>query len=221
MPTPKLHPTAEQNRLVNELIESYGIEPGDISFFPGDPKPFLSYEATCAVANQLMDLQDIDIQPVESKAADSLWLKCTLTSPDGRTRSAVGVANTSEEIDGKAMSSQQLYATASARAIRNALRAAGADLIKMHEQRKAGGGELEFRPQRGTRDALLAQAHILAREAGLIRTFTDGVTDKTAWVAFLQKRYLVNSSKFLQEADLADLVAVLRTIAREPVRKAA
>jgi hypothetical protein len=199
-----------QKDLVNELVATYGIEPEDITFFPDEARPFLSYEATCVLANTLTDIKGINIEPIEGTFIDSLSLKCTLTFADGRTRSAVGVANVSEQVAGNVMNSLQLYQTASSRAIRNALRTAAIDLIKLHEQVRTGSGSDRV-PEKSNRNSLLSQVHALGEEAGLIVRYTDG-PDKTAWRAFLQKRYVVASATLLTEEALADLAAVLRTI---------
>lgn len=211
----------EQSALVSELVDFYGIEPEDVTFFPDDPKPFLSYEATCAVANQLTDIRDIDIKPVEPAFADSLSLKCTLTLADGKTRSAVGVVNLDERIGDNPMSSQQIYQTASSRAIRNALRTAGLDLIKLHEQLKNGGAVNAAAGSEGSRESLIRQVHALGQEAGLILSYSDGVRDKTGWRAFLQRRYGLGSTQHFSEELLADLAAVLRTIVEPQAKKAA
>lgn len=210
-----------QTALINELVETYGIEPEDVTFFPDDPKPFLSYEATCAVANQLTDIRDIDIKPVEPAFADSLSLKCTLTLADGKTRSAVGVVNLNERIGDTPMNSQQIYQTASSRAIRNALRTAGIDLIKLHEHLANGTVPSSAVSGDAARESLIRQVHALGQEAGLIVTYTDGVKEKTGWRAFLQRRYGLDSTQHFSKEALADLAAVLRSIVGPQTKKAA
>lgn len=206
--------TPFQLELVSQLVQCYGIEPTEITFFPGDPKPFIGYEATCVMCNALVpEMQEISIDPVAGFASDSLALKCTLRFTDGRIRSATGVANTSEPGEGgEVLSGQQVHQLASSRAIRNALRTAGIDLIKLHQ---SPGNVAEFTGP-SNRNSLLAQAHALGTEVGYIAPNHE----KSAWRRFLQHRYGVTSSQTLSEDMLADLIAVLRSI-RQPVHKVA
>lgn len=197
--------TADQSALVAELTMTYNIEPEEIMFFVNDPKPFLSYEATCALCNQLTNMQDITIEPQHSFFADSLTYRCTLTLSDGRTRSAVGVVNIKETVDGKDLTEQQISQLASSRAIRNALKTAGIDLFKLHKEMI--NGEVETLPFKSPFAKLIAQAHILGTEAGLING-----TDKTAWYRLIFNRYGLESSKQMTEDQLADFVAILKTL---------
>lgn len=202
----------EQSALVAELTETYGIEPEEILFFEGDTKPFLFYAATCALCNQLMNLQDIDIVPVPSVSSDSFSLKCSLIFPDGRARRATGVVNLNETIDGKAMTEPQIFQLASARAIRNALKTANVDLISLHYESK--GEVLNFKPKSNIA-SLIGQAHQLGKEALLI----DG-ENKRPWYLLLGNRYAVNHSNELSADQLADFVAYLKTMV-QPKAKAA
>ncbi len=205
----------EQSALVAELTETYGIEQGEIIFFSGDPKPFFTYEATCALCNQLIELHDITIETVQNFFTDSLALKCTLTMAGGITRGAVGVANLNETIDGAKMTEQQTYLLASSRAIRNALRTAGIDLLKLHRLAK-NGGEIVDSKMTSNYVSLIRAAHQLGTDAFLI----DG-DNKRAWYGQLKARYGVNSSNELSEANLADFVAFLKTLVPSPARAAA
>lgn len=200
--------TNDQKLLIAEMQAAYGIDPNEVIFFSEDAEPFFGYEATCVLANHLTDLRGIDIEPVETGFVDSLSLKCTVTLPDGRTRSAVGVVNVSEVIDGVKMSSQQLYATASARAIRNALRTAGINLLKLHAvQRNGSTAPVEFAgPPRSEYQRLLRQAHALGVEARYIVG-----DDKSAWYEAIHERYGKDGSNELTEHCLADWVAFLRS----------
>lgn len=194
----------QQQSLAIELAETYGIQPEDIIFFGDDTTPFLTYEATCIMANRLADLQDIDLMTVPGVSNDSISLKCVLTLANGRTRGTVGVVNVNETIDGVKMSDSQLIALASARAIRGALQIADIDLMKLH--RKENSDVLDFKPK-SQETKLIAQAHILGKEAGLING-----EDKTAWYRLLKNRYQVESSNQLSAVYLADFIAVLKTL---------
>lgn len=206
--------TAEQTALAAELTMTYGIEPDDVIFFTDDPKPFLTYEATCVLCNQLSDLHNIEIEKVQSFSDDSLSLKCILTLSNGYVRSAVGTANIKETIEGSAMSEQQAILLASSRAIRNALRTAGIDLMKLHRQ-ATSGEVIDFKIKTNFA-SLLGQAHQLGVEALLING-----DNKQAWYLQLGNRYRVNHSNELTEEQLADFVAFLRTLVSQPQRKAA
>ncbi len=199
--------SASQASLVADLAGRYGIDPSEITFFTDDPKPFLGYEATCVMLGRLRpDLVSIDIEPIETSFVDSLSLRCSLTFADGRHRSAVGVVNVAEQLDGKPMSSQQLYQAASGRAIRNALRTAGIDIVKLHAE--SVDDPKEVSSPKTERAALLAQVHALGKEVGLI----SAETGKEHWSSFLMHRYGVASSSQLGTELLADLAATLRTL---------
>ncbi|HQU84837.1 MAG TPA: hypothetical protein PKY59_16990 [Pyrinomonadaceae bacterium] len=196
--------TSEQTNLVSELTSTYGIEPEDILFFGNDPKPFLTYEATCVLCNSLTMLNSIDIESVNSNFRDSYVFRCTLLTNDGRTRSAVGVVNANEVVDGKPLSEQQITQLGSSRAIRNALKTAGIDLMRLHNE--AIKGDSSNLPFKSSYASLLGQAHALGSEAQLIQG-----DNKAAWYAILQNRYGVSSSNQLNEEQLADFVAFLKT----------
>lgn len=196
---------AEENEMVVELTDSYGIEPEEVMFFEGDPKPFLSYEATCALCNQLLNPRDIEIVPVPSVNSDSISLKCTLVFNDGRSRSSVGVVNLNEQIDTVLMNDGQRHQLASARAIRNALKTANIDLIKLHYAAK--GEVLSFRSGKSDFASSISQAHILGSETG----FISG-KDKTAWYALLRNRYQVEHCNELSQIQMADFTAFLSSL---------
>ncbi len=209
--------TQEQHALIAELSANYGIDPEEVIFFANDPRPFLSYEANCVLCNRLTDLRGIDIEPVNNGFIDSISYRCTLTTADGSTRSAVGVGNVNEvDNDGKKLNSGQLDQMASGRAIRNALRVAGIDLLKLHRQALQGRvTPIEFAgPPMDEYSRLLRQAHALGNVAGII--IGD---DKSAWRTILHNRYGVVHSNELNVEQLHDFCAVLGTLA--PQQKAA
>lgn len=209
--------TAEQAALVGEITGLFDVQPEELVFFGDDPRPLIGYEATCVIANQLVpDLSGIIIEPVQSVAADSVSLLCTLKFADGKMRGAVGVANSGEPGDGgEVMSEQQLQQLASSRAIRNALRVAGIDLVRLLRSSRNVAEFSGPAKQRSNRDNLLAQAHAIGAEVGYIRD-----NDKILWRRVLNNRYGVASSSDLSDPQLADLVALLRSI-NEPYKKAA
>lgn len=199
--------TLEQNEQAADFVKTYGIEFEDIIYFNDKPDPFFTYEATGVLCNQLTDLKDITIEPRQSNFADAVEVCCTIAT-DERIRSAVGIANINEKIQDQELTEYQVVALASSRAIRNALRLAGIDLVKAHYKAKQTGEVSSIAPApESTRSKLLAQVHKLGSEAGLI----DG-KDKSLWRKFLENRYGVDSSQNLSEESLCDLAAVLNTM---------
>ncbi|MBX7170180.1 MAG: hypothetical protein K1X72_04430 [Pyrinomonadaceae bacterium] len=202
-----------QAQIAADLCLTYGIDEEEIIFFGDNPKPLLSYEATCVLCNQLTNLKGIQIEPVASPFQDSFTVRCILTLNNGDKRESWGVTNKNEIVDGATLSESQIFQSASSKAIRNALRAAGIDLIRLHNQMKNGENELIYSPTKNAITTLLAQAHILGKEAELI--ILDPVTkqvDKTAWHRLIRNRYGKNHSNELSEAALTDFVAVLKTL---------
>lgn len=200
--------TAEQQQLVNELVKAYGIEPDQVLFYNEKPDPFFTYEAVCALCNQLTDLAEISVETIPSPFANSIAARCTLVSENGR-RSAEGFANISQTINGEKMTEPQLLGLASSRAMRNALKLANINLFTAHKRAQTTG-EITSASEGGDnyRNALIGQAHALGGEAGLIFG-----SDKRAWRRQMAIRYGgIESSKDLSEAQLLDWIAFLRTL---------
>lgn len=195
----------QQQALADELVAKYEIEYKDILFFGDDPEPFLTYEANSMLCNHLANISAIDVEPVPAVSEDSVSVRCTLTIHNGYVRSAVGVTNVNEKINGAEPSSQQIYNLAASRAMRSALRSAGIKLINRHREAMGKTDELSLKIQSNS-DSLLRQAHALGAEKGLIIG-----ANKTLWYHELWTRYRVNSSKNLTEEQLADFVAYLNS----------
>jgi hypothetical protein len=190
---------------VTELVQTYGVEPNDVIYFQNELYPFLKYKAMTAMCNQLLKPTLIDVYPVPSVQPDSLSLKCVIEFQDKQIRNGVGVVNYFEKFGGEELSDTEIYDLASARAMRNALKNAGVDLFKLHKQQR--GTVYDFRVKSGIA-SLLGQAHKLGKDALLIQG-----NNKQAWYKLLKTRYDVNSSNELSETQLADFVAVLKTLA--------
>jgi hypothetical protein len=209
MSEPNKKYTTEQFLIVTEFAE-YGIEPDDIIFYSDKPEPFFTYEATAALCNHLTDIKDIEPEPI-AWLADTTSVRCKFTFEDGKTRSGIGIVNHNELIDGAEMKDAQRFALASARAIRNALKASGINLLKAHYQLRATG-ELAEPTLDLLRVKLLAEVHTLGKEIGfIISTGNKGELNKTAWYNLIFKRYGKNSSGELTEQQLADFAAFLRS----------
>lgn len=213
--TPQKILNTEQKHLVAELCSAYGISPEEIIFFTDDSTPLFSYEATCVLCNRLTELKGIDLEPVNNGFVDSLSYRCTLTLPDGSTRSAVGVANVNETQDNVRLSGAQLTALASGRAIRNTLRVAAIDLLKLHARLNKDAIVFSGLP-RSNFENLVRQAHALGIEAGQIIG-----RDKSPYHAIMQNRYGKTHTNELTEAELADFVAVLKTLVPQTGQMAA
>ncbi len=204
--------SSDQKLLIAAFSATYNIEPEEITFFSDDPRPFFSYEATCVLLNRLTDVTGIDIEPVANGFVDSVGFRVTL-SREGRQHSAIGIANIKETLDGVVLNEAQLNQMASGRAMRSVLRVAGIDLLKLHNLARLNAAMPAEAPK-SNYTTLLAQAHVLGQEAGLIIG-----NDKTAWITILGNRYGVYASNELTEDSLADFVAVLKTLV--PQQKAA
>lgn len=206
----------DQKNFIAEMAATYGIDPDEIMFFSDTDKPFFGYEATCILCDRLAELPAIDLNPVDSILPDSLSVKCSITLADGRVRSGLGMVNLGETLDDKPLSATQLLATASARAIRSALRSAAIDLFRLHRESKRGPGGIEYSgPPITERQRLIREVHALGYETGYIFDVShDGgakVPDKTGWRRILETRYHTDSSADMTDADLADLASFLRS----------
>lgn len=203
---------ADQAAIIHDIVAAYGTEPEDILFFTADPKPFFGFETSSVMVNRLAPPKAIDLEPIEPISPDSVSYRCQIYFPAGTNYSAVGVANRNEEIDGEKANDQQLAWLASSRALRSTLRIAGIDLYKLHlAEKNEAKQDLQFTGTRSNRSALIAQAHALGQEVGLI----EG-DDKTLWYKLLSNRFKTSSSNLLSEAELADWVAYLKTLTVKP-----
>lgn len=200
---------AAQADLVAELCTTYGIDPDDVVFFDDTLNPLFGYEASCILLNRLTDVVDRELEPVTSVSTDAVSRRCRLAFPDGGS-SFIGVANVAEaDKDGKPLSPIQIEWLADSRAIRGAIRAKGINLLKLHYERRglkladaAAASKPAFARQ-------LAEVHVLGQEAGLIKG--GSVVDRSLWYSALDLRYGVSSSKDLNEEQLSDFAAFLRS----------
>jgi hypothetical protein len=162
--------TAEQLAIVNEFRDSYGIEAGQISFDGAGATPIFDYEALSLLASSLGDFRDIltSIDQLDY-AHDLASCNCTITLPNGYTRTMFGSARVGQTMhDGRTLANiDDALTLASYRALRRALRAVGFDPLRAHRQRQAGQ-EITAQPIGADeiRNRELAQIHILAAELG-------------------------------------------------------
>lgn len=207
--------TPEQQRIVNEFRSYYDIQPEEIIFFDSEPVPFIGYEATCRLCNLLAEIRRIDIGIAGEQFPDASAFRCEIELPGGTVRAAVGVVNRGETINGKSLSTQQIAFVGQARAIRNALRASGIDLYRLHREWMDRGEVPQANPK-SLRNNLLAEIHALGEEAGLI----EGES-KRGWYRLLHYRYDAKTSAELTDDQLADFAAVLKTLVPQGRRAAA
>jgi hypothetical protein len=200
----------EQRTLLKTLIETYNLTPEDVVFFADESEPTLSFEAQCVLLNSLTDVQKIDLEAVPAISSDSVARRTTLKFPDGRERSAVGVANLSESLEGSTMSERQTDFLASSRSIRAATRTAGINLIKLHLETIG----IPASPAKSNRTVLIAQIHKIANELAFITR-----SSREPYEVLLWKRYGVRSCNELGDDALADFAAYLNALV--PQRAAA
>lgn len=220
--------TKEQNELIAEYSAAYGLEPGQIIFFEGDPEPFFDRDATAVLLHSLCDVAGIEDTPVESFFPDVVSVHYKVTFTDGTFAGSTGKAHINELLDGQPMTLDQLNSLATSRAARSALRNKGIKLARLHEASKGGHSNVaQFSgPPISNEAKLLREVHALGYETSYIVDSwfeeADGrrkFTDKAAWKRLLNNRYGVDRSSDLSEDQLADFAAFLRTML--PVQKAA
>lgn len=208
--------TVPQMDIVAEIVQAYGTDPNDITFFTETAEPFIGYETACVMLNRLIpDLQGIDAEPIFQASADSVSIKIILTDAKGRVRSGLGTVNKGEKDgEGNPLGSQQMQYIAMSRGLRSAMRMAGIDLMRLHN---AGDTVAEFTGNNSNdeRNRLLREAHALGEEVGYIN---EG--NKSLWQSFLMNRYGCSSTGQMSDELIADTIAALRAI-RPPARRAA
>ena len=181
-----------------------------IIFYSDKPEPFFTYEATASLCQQLTDVKTIEVEAV-SAFPNTTAIRVRLGFENGKLISAPGVVNHSEKIDEQTMNEHQRITLASARAIRNALKASGINLLKAHLLIQQTG-EITEPTNDILRSKQLGEAHALGKEVGFIfREGSDRGFNKTAWYNVIFKRYGKNASGELTNNELADFVAFLRS----------
>lgn len=216
--------TQEQHALIAELAATYGLEPDQIIFFGDDPKPLFDREATAILIHRLTDAVGIEDDLVPAPVGDAIAVKYRVTFADGSSAASTGMANMAEMLNGEIMSQEQLKSLATSRASRSALTNKGIDLLKLHNQ-AAHGKNVATLPVKSTRAKLIAQAHLLGQEAGMIvgvKTVNGpNQEDKSLWQGCLRGRYGVSNSNELSDELLSDFVAFLNSLVPQTRQKAA
>lgn len=197
--------TQEQNSLIAEYCATYGLEPDQIIFFTGDPKPFFDREATAILIHKLTDAVGIKDYPVASVFPNNITIQFEITFEDGSFASSSGIANLDETMDGEKMTAEQIKSLATSRAARSALTNKGIDLIRLHEATKGNVTQFAGPPQT-ERERLLREVHALGCEVGYIIN-----KNKDFWYALLLNRYRVTGTDQLGDGNLKDLAAFLKS----------
>ncbi len=206
--------TKQQHQLIAELCATYGLEPDQIIFFNDDPRPHFDREATAVLIHALTDAVGIEDDLVPSHLDDTICVKYRITFPDGSFAGSTGAANIRELKNGEPMSRQEIQSLATSRASRSALTNRGIDLLKLHHQRLHRN--VAEMPVKSTRAKLISEAHVLGEEKGLICG-----NDKTKWQAELYNNFSVINSNELNDTQLGEFVAYLKTIAPQSALLAA
>lgn len=205
--------TQEQLEIQSEFVQLYGLEPEQISFEGNEPNPILDYEAISLLSLQLTDIQELDCWISErGKETGTVTVRCVVTLPDGRKRSAESSAALGEPLPGgKTIDTFQLAeAVARARASRVGIRSVGVNLFNAHKKFKESGniatGHLRFDP----RKPLYDEIHVNAEKAGYIVG-----KDKSEYQKFIAESYEGRTSaKDLDDAELNRLNITFRSFAR-------
>jgi len=200
--------TKEQNLLIAEICAAYGLEPDQIIFYNDDPRPSFDREATAKLIHALTDAVAIEDDIVPSHLEDTICVKYRVTFADGTSSASTGAAALNAKKDGEPMSREEIQSLATSRASRSALTNRGIDLLKLHNQRMSKN--VSDMPGKSTRARLIARAHLLGAEAGLIVG-----DDKTAWQATLYEKFNVINSNELDDDKLAEFVAILEPMAHK------
>lgn len=210
--TRKIYTTA-QIQLLKELTETHGLDVSQISFEGADTTPIFDYEAVCALSLKLTDIQRIESQLTSSNAEDeSVSAICTVTLPDGRSRSVEDSASLHEKIgDGKIIDSIRLAGlVAQARAVRRGIRSVGINLFRAHQNFIKSGQGATAHTNYDPRTPQYQELHVLAEKIGL----TVG-SDKSQYEQFIAEMFDGRtSSKELDDLELQRLLVAFRAMSR-------
>lgn len=209
--------TPAQMEIVRDLCETHGLVPEQISFNESETTPFFDHEATSLLALRLTDIQHLDCR-IANREYDGqndvprLWhrttARCTVTLPDGRTRTVEDTAVIGEILgNGVVVEDERLgEATAKNRAVRLAVRSVGVNLWNAHKQFKATGEVATGSTAVNPRQTLYNEIHALAEEIDLI---VGG--DRTEYERFLGEMFPgITSSRDLNDIEIRQFRAALR-----------
>jgi hypothetical protein len=209
----------QQESLVGEFVTTYGIDADQVVFFDDTAAPFFLFEALAQIIGVLGNFREVAVtHPEIDEKNGNATCEAALTLEDGRVVRSFGSSFVGDILPGKEVADfQTAFDLARARALRSALRLAGFDPVKRHEQSKRGekAGTPTISPEEERRNRELAEIHALAAEADLIKG-----EDKSAYYRQLSVFFPhVSSAGDLNTKERAQFIAMLRGIksARERV----
>lgn len=202
--------TLQQESIRSEFAQTYDIAPEQIIFFDETPTPFFLFEGLAQIVGALANFREVAVtHPEIAERNGNATCEAALTLEDGRVVKSFGSSFVGDTLPGKDASDFQM-AFDLARALRSALRLAGFDPVKSHEQRKRGGKAEAptITPEEEQRNKELAEIHVIAEEAGLIVG-----SDKSAYYRQLGVFFPgVQSASHLNTKERSQFIALLRGI---------
>lgn len=190
--------TLQQEEIVREFTEAYGLDRSQISFEGERPSPIFDFDALSTLSLALSDIPDIRVEPGDfNHIAGLTTANCRITLRDGRAREVYGNCLVGEVMhDGSIVEDiGQALNISRARALRNGLRAVGFDAYRAHNRAKTNQQQ-DTPGFSDVRSKELAEIHLLGEELGYI--IGD---DKSEWQKLIDRHFEGNSSS----GDLNDL----------------
>jgi len=202
--------TLEQEQILREFTEHYGLERKQIGFDGDRAEPIFDVDALSQLALELSDIPSIIIEPGNiDSSVGIVTSSCEVKLADGRMRTVHGSALLGEEMhDGGIINDiKQALDVSAARALRKGFRAVGFDPVKAHEKRIKGQDlSLSLSSEAEQRNRELAEAHKLGEELGYI--FGD---NKVAWSNLVNSYFPGHtSSGTLNSVQRAQFLSMLR-----------
>lgn len=213
--------TFAQDELKQELMETYGLSPEQISFDGENIDSILDFEALCALREKLTNFKSVDVSCVTANdAGTEAEAICVVVTAENRTVTVSDFAQYGELMpDGSQIqNSMSLKRLARARAMRSGIRAAGVNLMKAHKHYLETGDTLDFQPI-DPRVNAYKELHAVAAKIGLITG-----ADKSEYQKFIGETFDGRqSAKDLDDLELQRLLVTFRAMARvqTAARKAA
>lgn len=201
-----------QMNIVSDLCQTHGLDPTQIAFEGDDLNPIFDYEAVSLLSLRLTDIRSIDCSLISRDQDGRSTCECTVSLPDGRSRTVSDSAAIGEEMPGggSVKDTRLADSVARSRASRLGIRAVGINLYHAHKRYRETGRIAAASTASDPRAAALRELHVLAVELDLI---VDG--DKTAYQRFLADSFEgKTSSTDLNDLDFQRLLNQLRAMAR-------
>ncbi len=165
--------STEQFAIVDDLCRSHGLEPAQISFDGDGLTPIFDYVAVSALSLKLTDIKDLTLEITNRDDASRFVsvARCTVTLPDGRSRTVEDSAEVGELIHGDetVTTLRDADGMAQNRAARRGIRSVGIDLWRAHRQWKDTGSAAAGRDDFDPRKNLGREIHALSDEIGYAR----------------------------------------------------